>query len=202
MAIELPNHIPTAHDGWLDTKIEFLVQKGSLAPWSTVVETKVQSRSRKCLPLGVEPNNLRVIWDARFLNCMCEHFSFQMDGLGKVAQCSWKGAQQAILYHKSDFHNVPLPPRFLECLGLYCRGVCNVWTVLYFGWCAYPYIYHNLSDAVSSTCDPKTYPPRCGLMTFGCQTSGPRATSARPANRKQPAWRRPFNSRSSTSAGT
>ena len=97
MAIELPNHIPTAHDGWLDTKIEFLVQEGSLAPWSTVVEPKVQPRSRKCLPLGVEPNNLRVIWDARFLNCMCEHFSFQMDGLGKVAQCSWKGAQQAIL---------------------------------------------------------------------------------------------------------
>ena len=31
IAIKLPNHISTSHDGWLDTKIESLVQKGSLA---------------------------------------------------------------------------------------------------------------------------------------------------------------------------
>ena len=89
MVIELPNHIPTSHDGWLGTKIECLVQKDSLARWSTVVETKAQPRSRKCLPLEVEPNKPRLIWDTYYFNCICEHSPFQMDGVGKVAECSW-----------------------------------------------------------------------------------------------------------------
>ena len=64
MAVKPPNHVPTSHDGWLDTKIESLVQKRSLAPWSTVTETKVQPRSRKCLLLGVERIKPRLTWDA------------------------------------------------------------------------------------------------------------------------------------------
>ena len=51
--IELPNHVSTSHDGWVDTEIEPLVQKGSLAPWSTVAGTKAQPRPRICLPLRV-----------------------------------------------------------------------------------------------------------------------------------------------------
>ena len=64
MVVKLPNHVPTSHDGWLDTQIESLAQKGSLAPWSTVTETKVQPRSRNCLLLGVERNKPRLTWDA------------------------------------------------------------------------------------------------------------------------------------------
>ena len=51
--IELPNHVSTSHDGWVDTEIEPLVQKGSLAPWSMVAGTKAQPRPRICLPLRV-----------------------------------------------------------------------------------------------------------------------------------------------------
>ena len=79
---------------------------------------------------------------------MCKHSPFQMDRVGKVAQCSWKGAQQVTFDHKSGFHNVPLAPESWEYFGLRWRGVYYVWTVLCFGWCASPYIYHSLSGAV------------------------------------------------------
>ena len=85
---ELPNHVLTSHDGWVNTEIKSLVQKGSLAGWSTVADTKTQPRPRICLRLGVEPNKPRRIWDARYLNSMYKYSLFQMDGVGKVAQCS------------------------------------------------------------------------------------------------------------------
>ena len=93
--IELPNHVPASHDGWVNNEIESLVQKGSLTAWSTVADTKTQPRPRICLPLGVEPSKPRLIWDARYLNPMCKHSPFQMDGVGKVAQCSWKGVNKS-----------------------------------------------------------------------------------------------------------
>ena len=40
--IELPNHVPASHDGWVNNEIESLVQKGSLAAWSTVADSKTQ----------------------------------------------------------------------------------------------------------------------------------------------------------------
>ena len=114
--IELRNHVPTSHDGWVNTEIKFLVQKGSLATWSTVADTKAQSRPRICLPLGVEPNKPRLAWDARYLNSMCKHSPFQMDEVGKVAQCSWKGAKQVTLNHMSGFSQCPAGSRILGVL--------------------------------------------------------------------------------------
>ena len=108
--IEPPNHVPASHVGWVNNEIESLVQKGSLAAWSTVADTKTQPRPRICFPLGVEPNKPRLIWDARYLNSMCKHSPFQMDGVSEVAQCSWKGAQQVTSDHKSGFHNVKWLP--------------------------------------------------------------------------------------------
>ena len=122
--IELPNHVPASHDGWVNNEIESLVQKDGLAAWSTVADTKTQPRPRICLPLGVEPNKPRLIWDARYLNSMCKHSPFQMGGVGKVAQCSWKGARQVTLDHKPDFHNVPPDPESWEYFGLCWRRYC------------------------------------------------------------------------------
>ena len=76
-AIELPNHAPASHDEWVNNEIESLVQKGSLAAWSTVANTKTQPRPRICLPLGVEPTKPRRIWDARYLDSMCKHPPFR-----------------------------------------------------------------------------------------------------------------------------
>ena len=108
--IELPKHVPTSHEGWVNPELESLEQKGSLAPWSTVADTKIKPRPRICLPLRVVPNKPRLIWDARYLIFLYKHSPFQMDGVGKVAQCSWKRAQQVTLGHKSGFHNISLAP--------------------------------------------------------------------------------------------
>ena len=147
--IELPNHVPSSHDGWVNNDIESLVQKSSLAAWSTVADTKTQPRPRICLPPGLEPSKPRLVWDARYLISMCKHSPLQMDGVGEVAQWPWKGAQQVTLDHKSGFHNIPLAPESWEYLGLCWRGVYYVWMVLCFGWRASPYIYHSLSDAAA-----------------------------------------------------
>ena len=79
--IELPNHVPTLHDGWVNNERECLVQKGSLEAWSTVADTKTQPRPRIYLPLGVEPSKPRLIWDARYLNSIRKHSPFQTDGV-------------------------------------------------------------------------------------------------------------------------
>ena len=165
--IELPNHVPASHDGWVNNEIESLVQKGSLAAWSTVADTETQPRPRICLPLGVEPSKPRLIWDTRYLNSMCKHSPFQIDGVGKVAQCPWKGAQQVTLDHNSGFHNIPLAPESWEYFELCWRGVYYVWTVLCFGWCASPYIYHSLSDAVAQNLRSQDIPTLAWPDDFG-----------------------------------
>ena len=77
--IELPNHAPTSHDGWVNTEIEPLVQESSLATWSTVTDMKAQPRPRICLPLEVESNKPRLIWDARYLNSICKQPPFSVE---------------------------------------------------------------------------------------------------------------------------
>ena len=108
--IELPNHAPTSHEGWVNTEIEPLVQESSLAAWSTVADTKAQPRPHICLPLEVESNKPRPTWDAQYLNYICKHPPFQMDGVGQVAQYSWKGAQQVTSDHKSRLAMSRWPP--------------------------------------------------------------------------------------------
>ena len=148
------------------------MQKGSLAPWSTVVaDTKAQPRPRICLPVEVEPNKPRLIWDARYFNSMCKHSPFQMDGVGEVIQSSWKGAQQVTLDHKSDFLNAPVAPESREYFELGWRGVYYVWTVLWFGWCASPYIYHSFSDAVAQYLRSQDIPTSAWLDDFWMSNS-------------------------------
>ena len=100
------------------------------------------------LPLGVEPSKPRLFWDGRYLNLMCTHMPFAMDSVGKVAQCSWFGAHQVTLDHKSGFHHVALDAESWQYFGLCWQGVYYVFTVLCFGWCSSPYIYHTLSSVV------------------------------------------------------
>ena len=147
--VELANHVPPDFDGWVSDEIKQLERKGCIAKWSQVADTTRFPRPRMCLLLGVEPAKPRLFWDGRWLNLMCRHSPFQMDGVGKVAQCSWYGAHQVTLDHKSGFHNVPLHPDSWSCFGFCWKGTYYVWTVLCFGWWSSPYIYHSLSDAIA-----------------------------------------------------
>ena len=120
--IELPNHVPASHDGLVNTEIEFLVQKGSLVLWSTVADTKAHLRPLICLPLGVEPNKPRLIWDARYPNLYRYALPFP-NGRNRHSLPMLLGTQQVTLDHRSGLHNVPLAPESWKCFGLCWRGV-------------------------------------------------------------------------------
>ena len=147
--VELPNHVPQEFDAWVDKEVAALVNKGCIARWSEGADVSTHPKPNVTLPVGIEPTKPRFICDARYLNLMCKHSEFKMDGVGKVAQCSWQGAHQISMDHKSGFHNVPLHPDSWTYFGICWKGVYYVWTVLCFGWCESPYIYHTLSSAVA-----------------------------------------------------
>lgn len=63
---------------------------------------------------------------------------------------AWEGAFQATLDHASGFHHVPVDRASWKYLGLFWEGEYYVYTVLCFGWCSSPYIYHTLSSAIGS----------------------------------------------------
>ena len=147
--VELPNHVPQEFDAWVDKEVAALANKGCIARWSEVADVSTHPKPNVTLPVGIEPTKPRFICDARYLNIMCKHSEFKMDGVGRVAQCSWQGAHQISMDHKSGFHNVPLHPDSWTYFGMYWKGVYYVWTVLCFGWCESPYIYHTLSSAVA-----------------------------------------------------
>ena len=92
-------------------------------------------------PDGIEPTKPRFICDARYLNLMCKQTELEMDGVGRVGQCSWQGAHQISMDHKSGLHNVPPHPDSWTYFGIYWKRVYYVWTVLCFGWCESPYIF-------------------------------------------------------------
>ena len=142
------NHVPPKFELWVDAELANLVEKGCLAKWSDIADTGKHPTPDLVLPLGVEPSKPRLFWDGRWLNNMCRRTPFTMDGVGKVSQVAWRGAYQVTLDHKSGFHHVPIDPESWTFFGLCWRGEYYVWTVLCFGWCSSPYIYHTLSEAV------------------------------------------------------
>ena len=146
---ELPNHAPQEFEAWVAKEIAALVGKWCIARWSEVADVSTHPKPKVTLPVGIEPTKPRFICDARYMNLMCEYSEFKMDGVGKVAQCSWRGTHQVPMDHKSGFHNVPLRPDLWTYFGIYWKGVYYGWTVLCFAWCESPYIYHTLSSAVA-----------------------------------------------------
>ena len=75
-------------EAWADSEMQKFVYQGSIAEWPKVADVSEQPRPRMVLPLGVEPDKPRLIYDARWFNLMCKHVPFVMDSVGKVAQCS------------------------------------------------------------------------------------------------------------------
>lgn len=83
--VHLPNHVPDEFTSWVSDEVAALVDKGCVARWAEVADVSIFDKPHMVLPLGVEPTKPRLIWDARWLNLMCRHLPFTMDGVGKVA---------------------------------------------------------------------------------------------------------------------
>ena len=148
-SIHLPNHVPDEHVSWVTSEVAKLAATGCVARWKDVADVSVYAKPQMVLPLGVEPTKPRLIWDARWLNLMCRHHPFSMDGVGKVAQCAWPGAHQVTIDHKAGYHHVALDKGSWQYFGFEWEGELYVFTVLAFGWCSAPFIYASLSEAVA-----------------------------------------------------
>ena len=148
-AVHLPNHVPHEFSSWVTGEIAALVQTGCVARWEDIADTELHPKPHLVLPLGVEPTKPRLLWDARWLNLMCKHSPFSMDGVGKVAQCAWRGAHMVTIDHKSGYHHVGLHPDSWQHFGFEWEGHFYVFTVLCFGWCSAPVIYASLSEALA-----------------------------------------------------
>lgn len=84
--------------------------------------------SRNVPPLRDITKKPRLLWDGKWLNLMCHHSPFQMDEMGKVAQCAWQGAHEVTLDHKPGFHNS------WTYFGFSWQGTYYGWAVLCFNW--------------------------------------------------------------------
>lgn len=156
--VELANHVPPQHDAWVDAEVVTLVERGSIALWADVADVAAHPVPAMSLPLGVEPDNSRLFWDGTWLNLMCRRMPFRLDGVGEVAKCSWRGAHQITMGHASGLHHVPLHPDSWKYFGFRWKGKYYVWTVVCFGWCSSPYVYHTLSDAVAQYLQSRDVP--------------------------------------------
>ena len=86
--MHLRNYVPDELTSWVTDEVQALVGKGCVARWADKTDVSMYEKPHMVLPLGVEPKKPRLIWDARWLNLMCRHLPFTMDGVGKVAQCA------------------------------------------------------------------------------------------------------------------
>ena len=64
--------------------------KGCIARLSEVADVSTHPKPNVTLPMGIEPTKPRFICDTRYLNPMCKHSEFKMDGVGKVANVHGK----------------------------------------------------------------------------------------------------------------
>ena len=129
--VELPNHVPRNFDAWVDKEVAALVGKGCIVTrWSEVADVSAHPKPKVVLPVGTELTKPRLICDARYLNLMCDHSEFKVNGVGKVSQCSWQEAPNFFMSHKSVFHNVALRPDSGTDFDMYWKVVYYVRAVL------------------------------------------------------------------------
>lgn len=100
------------------------------------------------LPLGVEPEKPRLIWDGRFLNLWQRHVPFTMEGLASVPNLVLDRGFMWTLDHHSGFHHVPIALDEQTYFGFAdAEGTLYVCTVMNFGWRHAPLIYNTFTHA-------------------------------------------------------
>ena len=86
--VELPNHVSQQFGTWADKEVAALVDKECIARWSEVADVSAHPKPKVTFAVGIEPAKPRFVGNSWYLNLMCEHSEFKMDGVGKVVQCS------------------------------------------------------------------------------------------------------------------
>ena len=117
---------------------------------------------RLIMPVFVADNTtkLRLVYDARRLNCFCPSEEMTYESLRAFQQGLLEGDWMLSLDHKSGYHHIPLHPDSRELMGLNWEGQDYVWNVLPFGWAPACFVYNTLSTVVA------TYVRRQGIHTI------------------------------------
>ena len=133
----------------------------------------VDEKPHLCLPIGVVMGHkLRMIFDARFLNCWTPSPDMSYESLRAFQRGINQDDFVAQLDHKSGYHHVRMAEDSWQYLGFRWKGRYYVFRVLPFGWAPACYVYNTLSDIVA------TYMRMCGvhliyyLDDFGFAFSG------------------------------
>lgn len=141
------NPIPPPHAAFVRTEMRTLITRGCVAKWADVRSPMGPARPRMMQALSVGQTKPRLIHDAPPLNKVCKRIPFPMDTVARVGHVMSEGCFQSSPDDSSGFHNVLQHPASWPLFGLRYQGVNNVSTVVSFGCCESPYVYHTLSEA-------------------------------------------------------
>lgn len=153
------------HREFVDAEVAKLLRVGAVEA--------VHKKPHLCLPIGVVMGHkLRMIFDARFLNCWTPSPDMSYESLRAFQRGINQDDYVAQLDHKSGYHHVRMAEDSWQYLGFRWKGRYYVFRVLPFGWAPACYVYNTLSDIVA------TYLRMCGvhlifyLDDFGFAFSG------------------------------
>lgn len=110
------------------------------------------------MPLSVEENKPRLIYDARRLNACIRDFPISMDTVARVAGVASENCFMTSLDDKSAFHHILLRPSSWPLFGLTYGGVDYVRRVLPSGFGPSPWVYHTLAEAKAAFLRSKGIP--------------------------------------------
>lgn len=165
------------HQGFVDETMEGYLRSGALIPWSGPGAPHIVH------PQGVAVNTssgkLRLILDARFLNCFQKPPAVKYDMLSAWKDGIGVGDSMFALDHKSGYLNLRLRAEDQTYFGVRWRGEYYTFTVMPFGWSPACYIYQTLSTCVAAYLRSYSFNTIAFIDDIGC--SAPRYLSPKGA---------------------
>jgi hypothetical protein len=135
---------------FVDAQIAKNLASGAIIRWRDHVgyHPHTSPKPHLILPLGVEPDKPRLIWDGRYLNLWQREVPFTMESLSSVPNLVLERGYMWTLDHHSGFHHVPILTDEQTYFGFADNdGEIYVCTVMPFGWRHAPLIYNTLTHA-------------------------------------------------------
>jgi hypothetical protein len=98
-----------------------MVSIGAAVLWSSL-DPEPGSLPHLILPLGVEPNKPRFIWDGRFFNLWMKALPFRLDTLGNLPGMVPPGARAVSADLKNGYYHVQLHRDSYQYFGFRFKG--------------------------------------------------------------------------------
>ena len=147
--VQFSNYVPQEFFPWVSETVQEYKRIKMLVPWNQVRREEESIRPQLILPLGIEPNKPRLLWDARYLNLFLKQCPFTLEGVDKISTIGWENMYLFKIDHKAGYLHVPFHRESWTYLGVEWDNEVLVFTCLAFGGSNCPVIYHSLTDATT-----------------------------------------------------